>query len=72
MRMTFQDGSVATRWMTDGFGFQSSSAPLQYVPPKGQVITAIEIVWPNGVKQSVTEIPENGELIINYPVVNVN
>jgi hypothetical protein len=64
MRITFQDGSVVTRWLTDGSGFQSSSTPLQYVLPKGKTIIKIDIVWPNGEKQVVTEIPNEGLLTI--------
>lgn len=63
--ITFDDGTTTARWLTDGSGFQSSSPPLQFVVPTGRTIATIEIVWPNGTTQTVTEIPKAGLLTIS-------
>jgi len=60
--VTFVDGTTTTRWNTDGFGFQSSSATPKHLFNKP--IKIIEVVWPNGDKQTVTKIPSNGVCII--------
>jgi hypothetical protein len=63
VRYTFDDGTTSVRWLTDGSGFQSSSVPQHFVVPKGKVITEIEVTWPNGEKQIVTEILEDSVII---------
>lgn len=67
IRLTFTDGTRATRWFTDGSGFQSSHAPLQYVVPNEKTVVRIEITWPNGDKQVVLDIPNDGLFVIEQP-----
>jgi hypothetical protein len=60
--VTFDDGTTSTRWNTDGFGFQSSSSPPQQLFTKP--ITSIGIIWSNGEKQTVPNVPSEGLFII--------
>ena len=64
LHITYSDSSTAVRWNTDGFGFQSSSSPMQFVVPPTKTISKIEITWPTREKQVVTEIPKQGLFII--------
>ncbi|MDP6600993.1 MAG: CRTAC1 family protein [Phycisphaerales bacterium] len=52
---------IATRWMHDGLGFQSSTAPFAHFGriPRGSVL---EVVWPDGTTQRAT--PRQGHQII--------
>ena len=63
VRYTFDDGTTSVRWLTDGSGFQSSSAPQHFVVPIGKIITEIEVTWPDGEKQIMTEISEDSVII---------
>ena len=64
LHVTFDDGTVVSRWNTDGFGFQSSSSPLQQVIFSDRTIMKLEVQWANGQQQTVTEFQEHGNIII--------
>ncbi len=64
IRITFTDGSVASRWITDGSGFQSSSTPPSFIVQDGKIVELLEVTWPSGKKQEVTEFPTQGLLLI--------
>jgi hypothetical protein len=61
--VTFKDGTTATRWNMDGFGFQSSSAPQKHLFAKP--ITSVEVTWVGGETQLVTNIPPNVPILIS-------
>ena len=68
LHVTLDDGTVLSRWLTDGAGFQSSSTPTQLVLPEGRKALQIDITWPDGEKQLVTDIPEQGLFVVEQPI----
>jgi hypothetical protein len=60
---TFNDGTTATRWNTDGFGFQSSTSVTghNFVKP----INSLEITWPDGEKQTFQDVPSEDLILIS-------
>jgi enediyne biosynthesis protein E4 len=56
--VTFEDGTTVTRWNTDGFGFQSSAAPLLHLFTKP--IASLEVTWSTGKAQRFTDVPSRG------------
>ncbi len=61
--VTFADGTTATRWNTDGFGFQSSCTVQRHLFPKP--ITSVEVTWADGVTQTVDEVSSGEPLVIS-------
>jgi hypothetical protein len=59
----YKDGSRATRWITDGFGFQSSSLSNRLVLAKP--VASLEVTWPDGKKQMYTHLPNAGIFTIH-------
>ncbi len=53
INVTFEDGTTATSWNTDGFGFQSSSVSDKYYFHKP--IDSVQVTWPNGEKEFVAK-----------------
>jgi len=69
IHLTLDDGTVISRWNTDGFGFQSSiSSAMTITIPEGKIPTQVEVVWPNGTRQIVTDLQEVGIQVIVQPV----
>ena len=64
MTCTFADGTSSSYWNTDGAGFQSSHTPNPIVIPSHKNIVLLDITWPSGAKQVVTEFPVNGRVVI--------
>ncbi len=62
LEILYRDGSKSTRWITDGFGFQSSSSTQKQLFAKP--ISSIEVTWPDGIKQAVQKVPANGLITI--------
>jgi hypothetical protein len=60
---TFKDGTTATRWNTDGFGFQSSSSVQKHFFPKP--VSKVEIIWSDGTKQIVGDIAKQELVVIS-------
>ena len=61
----FEDETIVSHWVTDGFGFQSSSSPQPFVLAQQGKVIQVEVIWSNGETQVVTDIPTNGLLIIS-------
>ena len=61
--ITYTDGSNATRWNTDGFGFQSSSVSNQILLSKP--VATIEVTWSQAKKKMFFDIPKSGTFTIN-------
>jgi archaellum component FlaF (FlaF/FlaG flagellin family) len=69
IHLTLDDGTVISRWNTDGFGFQSSiSSAMTITIPEGKIPTQVEVVWPNGTRQIVTDPQEVGIQVIVQPM----
>ena len=65
LHLTLDDGSVTTRWNTDGSGFQSSIlSSIQFMIPIDRTPMQLEILWPNGTKQLYSEIPRSGTIVV--------
>ena len=64
MTCTFADGTTSSYWNTDGAGFQSSHTPNPIVIPSHKNIVLLDITWPCGAKQVVTEFPVGGRVVI--------
>ncbi len=62
LEILYRDGSKSTRWITDGFGFQSSSSTQKQLFAKA--ISSIEVTWADGAKQTVQKVPMDGLVII--------
>jgi len=60
--VTFMDGSNTTTWITDGFGFQSSSNEARkiFIQP----IESLEITWASGKRDIIVNVPKSGVFTI--------
>jgi len=66
LHITLDDGSVLSRWKTDGNGFQSSiSSSIQFMIPKDSTPKQLEILWPNGTRQLYFDIPRSGTVVVD-------
>jgi hypothetical protein len=62
--VTFEDGTSATRWNTDGFGFQSSSSTPLHLFANPSAIRQIEVIWPNSNSQVLTAFTADDAVLI--------
>ncbi|MDG1136808.1 MAG: CRTAC1 family protein [Phycisphaerales bacterium] len=65
IHVSFMDGSNTTSWITDGFGFQSSSKNARKVFTKP--ISSVEITWPSGNQETIVDVPKTGVFRIVVP-----
>jgi len=65
IHLTLDDDTVLSRWNHDGSGFQSSmSVPVVIAFPKGRTPKKLEVIWADGSRQLIDQVPLTGEFIV--------
>jgi enediyne biosynthesis protein E4 len=59
-----QGDATQTRWITSGGSFQAASAPLAHFGLTSDRRVDVEVVWPDGARQAVSDVPVDRRFVV--------